>query len=646
MPIQYPPHRFTPAWLTAGAAAVGLFGGMVVLHARHLPSEQELPVILTSPQIVVDARYLLPGTQADYAKHAVCRCGLPLGADQIPPLLKEALLAQEDIRFRIHRGIDWFGLGRAFVSVISGGPIQGGSTLTQQLVKNLITGNVRTGFAGVARKVREALIARRVERAMSKDEILLAYLNQTDFGTADGSAAIGIVQAVRKFFRKPVKDLNLYETAMLVGMLRATTLYNPIANPDAADRQARAVLEKMLNQGRISQAEFSRALRQAIPAPHPPLQAPDGREGVAPIPVATGYYVAWSRAELADIAAAHPDHGVMRYVVGLDTWHQVQGDATIKEMLARNKEGRHVGQGALVALDRDGRVDALVGGEDFGSSQFDRATQAMRQPGSAFKLFVYAAALKAGLEPDSVRQDGPITVDGWRPGNADHQFLGPIPLKKAFALSRNSVAIRLGAEIGPDVIANIAHELGIRSPLHRRPSLPLGTSEVTLLELASAYAPFMTDGRPVRPYATRIALNSSGQVIYRHDPPLLRPVVNAETLQAMRGMLRAVVTEGTGRQAMLHNRWSAGKTGTTQDNRDAWFIGFTDRLTTGIWFGNDDNSPMAGVQGADMPAVAWHDFNDSIDRPPGAPRLVASHPPPLPRPRPTVQTGWVGAWKQ
>jgi penicillin-binding protein 1A len=560
--------------------------------------------------------------------------------------MKEALLAQEDARFYVHSGIDWIGLGRAFVSIASGGAIQGGSTLTQQLVKNLITGNARAGFAGVARKVREAFIARRIERAMSKDEIIAAYLNQMDFGATDGSTAIGIVQAAQKYFGKPVKALNLYETAVLVGMLRGTTLYNPIANPDAANRQALAVLEKMLNQNRISHAEYSRALRQGISSPRARPEMRKGGEGAASIPIVTGYYVAWSRAELAEIAAAHPGRGVMRYVVGLDVWHQIQGEATIREMLARNKEGRHVGQGALVALDRDGRVDALVGGEDFASSQFDRATQAMRQPGSAFKLFVYTAAIKAGLSPNSVRLDEPVSIDGWSPDNADHKFLGPIPLKKAFALSRNTVAIRLGAEIGGDAIANIAHELGIRSPLRRRPSLALGTSEVTLLELTSAYAPFMNDGRPVRPYATMIALNSSAQVVYRHDAARLRPVANAETLQAMRGMLRAVVTEGTGRQAMLRNRWSAGKTGTTQDNRDAWFIGLTDLLTTGVWFGNDDHSPMAGVHGADMPAAAWHEFNDSIDRPRGAPRLSAPHPPPLPSPRPTVQTGWVGAWKQ
>jgi penicillin-binding protein 1A len=312
-------------------------------------------------------------------------------------------------------------------------------------------------------------------------------------------------------------------------------------------------------------------------------------------------------------------------VVGLNVWHQLQGDAAIKELIARN-EDRHVSQGALVALDGDGRVSALVGGGDFAASQFDRATQAKRQPGSAFKLFVYAASIKAGLKPTSIRPDAPISVGDWTPANADHQFLGPITLKKAFALSRNTVATRLGSEVGIDAVSNEAHELGIRSPLARDPSLVLGTSEVTLLELTSAYVPFMNEGRPVRPYAARLALDSSGRVIYRHDPAPKPPVLDSRTVEAMRDMLRAVVTEGTGQNARLRDLWSAGKTGTSQGNRDAWFIGFTDHLTTGIWFGNDDNSQMMGVSGADMPALAWRKFNEAVNAPP--PSGVGTRPPP------------------
>jgi penicillin-binding protein 1A len=390
---------------------------------------------------------------------------------------------------------------------------------------------------------------------------------------------------------------------MLVGILQGTTLYNPIAHPQAAAQQANVVLDKMVQQNRISERERSRALQQGIrPGP------------LAPIDVGTGYYVMWSRVELADIAAAHPAGGMMRFVVGLDGWQQAQGEATIRDMIVRN-EGRHVGQGALVAIDSDGRIGALVGGAGFASSQFDRATQAMRQPGSAFKLFVYAAAIQAGLSPDSIRQDAPVSIDGWSPNDSDHRFLGPITLTKAFALSRNTVAARLGVEVGTKAVSTIAHELGVRSPLATGPSLALGTSEVTLLELTTAYVPFANDGRPVRPYAARMALDSRGGVIYRRNQAPLRPAVNARTLQAMRSMLRAVVTEGTGRQARLHDRWNAGKTGTTQDSRDAWFIGFTDRLTTGIWFGNDDNSPMMGVSGGSIPALAWRRFNEAIAQP-------------------------------
>jgi penicillin-binding protein 1A len=587
--------------LTLTGAIFGLLAGLTAALARNLPSEQDLLLILTSPQIQVDARYLAPGAAGDYAQHALCRCGLRIGADQIPPLLKEALLAQEDTHFYVHRGIDWIGLGRAFSSNVSGGAVQGGSTLTQQLAKNLITGNARSGFRGVARKIREAVVAKRIENAMTKHEILAAYLNQMDFGTTDGVTAIGVVQAARKYFGKPVKDLNLYESAMLVGTLRGTSMYNPITNPEAAARQADAVLKKMVQQDRISERERARAEQQGI------------RPGSLPlVDIGVGYYVMWSRAELADIAAAHPAGGLTRYVVGLDAWRQAQGEATIRDLVNRNGD-RHVGQGALVAVDSDGRVSALVGGAGFASSQFDHATQAMRQPGSAFKLFVYTAAIQSGLSPDSIRRDEFVSIGGWSPDDSDHKFLGPITLRTAFARSRNTVAALLGAEVGPDAISTIAHELGIKSPLRRERSLALGTSEVTLLDLTSAYVPFMNEGRPVRPYAARMALNGQGGVIYRHDPAPLRPAVDARTLQAMRSMLRAVVTEGTGRQAKLRDRWSAGKTGTTQDNRDAWFIGFTDQVTTGVWFGNDDNSPMTGVSGGSMPALAWRGFNEAMN---------------------------------
>jgi penicillin-binding protein 1A len=428
---------------------------------------------------------------------------------------------------------------------------------------------------------------------------------------------------------------------MLAGVLRGTRLYNPIANPEAADRQARAVLEKMLYQDRISQDAYSRSLREANALP---------RERMAgAVAITTGYYVAWSYAELADIAAARPagvGKGLMRYVVGLDPWHQAQGEAAIQEALARSGD-RHVGQGALVAIDSDGRVDALVGGADFAASQFDRATQAKRQPGSAFKLFVYTAAINAGLSPNSIRTDAPVSVNGYAPHNVDHAFLGPIPLVTAFAKSRNTVAVLLGMEVGANAVFNLARELGVKSPLHGGPSFALGTSEVTLLELTSAYVPFMfmNEGRPVRPYAARMALSAQGEVIWRHNPAPLRPVVSAGTRQAMRSMLRAVVTEGTGKQARLRDGWSAGKTGTTQDNRDAWFIGFTDRLTTGVWFGNDDHSPMAGISGASAPALAWRGFNEAMAAQPFPERSAATAhggekvgavvvKPPLPRPAP------------
>jgi penicillin-binding protein 1A len=634
-------HRFMQANFTMAGATFGLIGGLTVTLASHAPSERDLPIILTSPQIEVDARYLRPEARSEFAQHAVCHCGLWLGGDQIPDMLKRALLAKEDARFYVHRGIDWIGLGRALVSMASGGSTQGGSTLTQQLVKNLITGNARAGLPGVLRKMREVIIARRVEHVLTKEQILAAYFNQMDFGSAEGSTAIGIVHAARKYFGKSVKDLNVYEDAMLVGMLRATTTYNPISHHDAADQQARIVLQKMLDQNLIRQADFSRALRQTR------------QHGSRPqIAISTGYYIAWARPELAQIERAHPTRGRVRYVVGLDTWYQVHGEAAIKEAIAQS-EDRHVGQGALVSLASDGRVTALVGGTDFAASQFDRATQAMRQPGSAFKLFVYLAAFKKGLTPNSIRLDEPFSVDGWTPDNADRQFLGPITLREAFARSRNTVAARVASEVGIDAVVKQARELGIRSPLGHDPSLALGTSEVTLLELTSAYTPFMNEGHAVQPYAARIALDSSGQVIYRRPQMREAAVVNDKIRRNMRDMLRAVVTDGTGWNAKLRDVWSGGKSGTSQGNRDAWFVGLTDRLTTGVWFGNDDNGEMTNVAGANLPAIAWRRFNEATHglpasdpgappRPPIKAAIKASADPKLPERTPQTAAPGIG----
>jgi penicillin-binding protein 1A len=599
--------------LTLSGAAIGAIGGLTATLALDLPSGNDLPLILASPQITVEARYLAPGAEGEYIRHAVCRCGLRLSPGEIPLLVKQALLAQEDIRFYVHSGIDWIGLGRAsrsvVVSAVSGGSLQGGSTLTQQLVKNLITGNARTGLPSVVRKIREALIARRIEGVMTKDAILAAYLNQMDFGSTDGLPAIGIAEAARRYFGRPAKDLNLYEAAMLVGTLRGTTRYNPVTSPEAAHRQARAVLDKMLGQGRISQGAYLRALRQGARIAY----TPGAR--VAP------YYVAWAYPQLAWIAATRPRGsagrpGLIRYVVGLDPELQMRGEMTIRAGIA-GSGGHHVSQGALVAIDGDGRVAALVGGTDFTDSQFDRATQARRQPGSAFKVFVYTAAINAGLSPWSIRYDRRVAIGSYAPENADRRYLGPMTLMKAFALSRNTVAVQIGAEVGTGTIANLAHQLGIRSPLPADdPTLVLGTSEVTLLDLSSAYVPFMNGGHPVRPYAARMAINAGGEVIWRRNEKPLRPALGAAPVQAIREMLHAVVTVGTGRQARLRNRWSAGKTGTSQRDRDAWFIGFTDRLTTGVWFGNDDGSPMVDVSGGSMPAQAWRAFNEAIDAPP------------------------------
>jgi penicillin-binding protein 1A len=504
----------------------------------------------------------------------------------LPDYVPNALIAIEDRRFRSHFGVDPIGLGRAvFTNLVSGRMVQGGSTLTQQLAKNLFLSPART----LERKLQEAVLAVWLETQFSKDEILQLYLNRVYFG----QGATGIEKAAQTYYRKPAAELTLTEAATLAGLLPAPSAYNPMKNPEAAARRARLVLQSMAEEGFISATEA----QLAIDAP---------AEVVASdyIP-ATQYVADWVREQLPDLVGTYDQSIVVETTI--DPAMQAAAELALRKRL--NDEGRKVkaSEGALVMLDGLGAVKALVGGKSYRKSQFNRATKARRQPGSAFKPFVYLAAIEQGFGPDSVMVDEPVRIGNWQPENYRQNYLGPVTLETAFALSLNTIAAKLAAQVGPARVAAMAHRLGITSPLGTDASIALGTSEVTPLELTAAFVPFANGGYPVVPHVVSRISTRDGQVLYeRRGDGFARALTDAE-LGALNRMMRAVVTEGTGKKAQFGNYDIGGKTGTSQDYRDAWFVGYTADYVVGVWVGNDDNAPTRKVTGGALPAEIWRD---------------------------------------
>jgi penicillin-binding protein 1A len=511
------------------------------------------------------------------------RYGDYLRLDQMSPWLPKAVVAIEDRRFYEHPGIDPIGIARALIEDLKAGHVvQGGSTISQQLAKLAFLSPERS----FGRKVKEALYALWIEARFSKSEILEAYLNRVYFG----SGAYGVDAAARRYFAKPAGDLSLAEAAMLAGLIRAPSYFAPTRDLALAQKRAAVVLASMVETGALTAAQATAA--EAHPAT---LAAPKLRTG-------SGYLAEWVASE----SRLYAEPGQTRLTVRttLDRHMQAAAEAAVQSVFA--KTGAKVGQAALVAMTPDGRVRAMLGGRDYAQSPFNRATQAERQPGSAFKLFVYLAALEAGLRPEDKISAAPIEVDGWRPRNDDNAYPGSITLADAFAHSVNTAAVRLTQEVGHKAVIKMAQRLGITSTLRDDPSLALGSSEVRLLELTGAYASIANDGRLTWPEAILSIEGAHGRVLYQRRP-VDEPVLEPAVVRAMRAMLDITVLRGTGRRAALH-RFVAGKTGTSSDNRDAWFIGFTDDLVVGVWVGNDDGKPMAGVSGGSLPALIFRDF--------------------------------------
>jgi len=504
----------------------------------------------------------------------------------VPKTLTEAIISIEDRRFYSHFGIDILGLMRAALrDVMARHVVQGGSTLTQQLAKNLFLSPERT----FKRKVQEMLLALWLEHTYTKDQILTAYLNRVYLG----SGAYGVDAAARIYFGKAAHDLDLRESAIIAGLLRAPSRLAPSHDPVQAMERAKIVLDAMEDEGYITAHEKKMAVA-GVPVPdHKPGASGDGR-----------YFADWVLEQLGSLAEDMSQDIVVSTTLNLSLERDAerQVDATLVK-----QENKDVSQAALVTLAWDGAVKAMIGGRDYRSSQFNRATQAMRQPGSAFKPIVYLAAIQQGLTPDDVLMDAPLTLGHWSPENFDGKYRGPITAREALAESINTVAVRVFMRVGADNVISTARALGITSPLEHDPALALGASEVTPLELTSAYAAIAAGGRAITPYGIKEIRNRQGQVLYRQPDVQLPVTVRAGAVETLVSMMQSVVSYGTGKRAAL-DRPVAGKTGTSSDYRDAWFIGFTGDYTTGVWLGNDDDHAMRKIVGGGLPAQLWHDY--------------------------------------
>ncbi len=499
---------------------------------------------------------------------------------QIPGTMKAAMVAVEDKRFWYHPGVDPIGMARAFVvNLRAGHNVQGASTITQQLSRNLFLTSTKT----FARKLREMVYALAMERKYTKEAILELYLNRVYFG----GGAYGIDAASRKFYGHSATTLTLPEAAVIAGLVKAPSRYAPSADAERSRARAATVIQSMVDSGAVSEAEARAADPSTL------RFAPQERvSGVR-------YFTDWVLAQVDDLS----DENVqpLQITTTLDPTMQQAAEAAISAETPRGA------QGALVALAKDGAVKALVGGRDYVQSNYDRAVSAQRQPGSSFKLFVYAAALENGITPDDQFVDQPVSFGNWSPKNSNGRFLGPVTVRDAFALSINTVAAQIADKVGYDTVADTARRFGITTPIDRRPAMALGSSVVIPMQMTAAYAVIAAGGVEARPYGiTRIA-TGSGQILYQRDQPTPRVVVAPYVAAKMTELMQAAVETGTGRAAQI-GRPIAGKTGTTSSNKDGWFLGFTPGLTAGVWMGRDDNATVPGLAGGRAPARAFAAF--------------------------------------
>jgi penicillin-binding protein 1A len=559
---------------------IAAIGGTVWIGA-NLPPIQSLEVPRRPPTIqIVDVRGQPLATRGDMGGAAV-----PLR--ELPRYVPQAFVAIEDRRFYSHYGIDPFGILRAAsANLMRRGVAQGGSTISQQLAKNLFLTQERT----LTRKVQEAVLALWLERKLDKTQILEMYLNRVYFG----AGAYGVEAAAQRYFHKPAKRLSVAEAAMLAGLVRSPSRLAPSRNPDGARRRAELVLSAMVEMKFITGGMAKAALMQPAHA-----EKPAGAGSV-------GYVADWVMDVLDDLVGRIEQDIAVE--TSIDPAMQAAAEKALVDELAGRGQKAGVGQGALLAMTPDGAVRAMVGGRNYTESPFNRAVAAKRQPGSAFKPFVYLTAIERGLTPESVRDDKPIAVKGWRPENYGREYFGPVTLKQALAMSLNTVSVRLVLEFSPTAVVRTAHRLGIASKLEPNASIALGTSEVSVIELVSAYATFANGGLAVTPHVIERVRSAGGKLLYQRPREPLGRIVEPHYVTMMNAMMRETLITGTARRAALAGWPAAGKTGTSQDFRDAWFIGYTGHLVAGVWLGNDDNSPTRKTTGGGLPVEIWSRF--------------------------------------
>jgi penicillin-binding protein 1A len=506
-----------------------------------------------------------------------------LSYDQIPEVMVDAMVSTEDKRFYLHPGVDPIGMARAaWVAVErrgTGRRWQGASTITQQVTRNIFLNNSYS----FGRKIREMVLALALERKFSKRQILELYLNKVYFG----GGAYGIDAASRKFFGHPATSLNLPEAAIVAGLVKAPSSYSPTADADAAIGRAGVVLDLMQENDAISASQRAGAdLSSVKMAPEPPQNS-------------VRYFTDWALPQI-DLLIDEPNEPLEVYTT-IDLGMQNAATAAIKANVPSGT------QGAMVSLDRDGAVRAMVGGLDYVTSNYNRATTATRQPGSAWKIFVYMAALEAGYTPDTGVTDEPVTINGWSPRNANGRFAGDIDVRTAFAYSINTVAAKLGVEVGFPTVADMARRFGVTTPVNTHPSMVLGTSDVRLIDMTRAAASIARKGIAVTPYGITKVTTADGRMLYQHQDDTSRVLVAPWVAAGMTDLMQTAVSTGTGKAAQI-GRPVAGKTGTTTSNKDGYFLGFSSGITTGVWMGRDDAKTVGGLQGGRAPARAFADY--------------------------------------
>lgn len=583
--------RFT--WRTAASVTAGLVLAVVLglwvwiyWGLPRVPDADALWAVNRQNSIMfVDSDGEIIGVRGPYY-------GRRTSLEELPDYVPQAFLAIEDRRFYQHEGVDRMAIFRALlVNLRAGETVQGASTISQQLARNLFLTRDQT----INRKLREMVLASRIERRLTKDEILELYLNRVYLG----DQAYGVDAAARRFFGKTAAELTLAEAAMLAGLPKAPSRSAPTENFERATARQHVVLDAMVDAGFITPEQRDEARAERINVVE---QRPNNERTMG-----YAFDLAVEQARAA-VGREVPDL-VIRMTIDADI--QQAASDSVRRRLGNRAFGRRPLQAAMMTVDRQGGIVALVGGTDYNTSKFNRVTQAERQPGSTFKTFVYTAAIETGLDTEDIYYDEPVVIDGWRPRNYDEGYRGAVTMRTAFALSINTVAASVGREVGPRRVADLATRLGVRGMPDRNTFVPqsisLGSVETTLWDMTSAFAVYMNDGRRIDPHIISAVSNSAGQELYRrpaYEPPR---VLDEEVVQRMTSMMGAVVLRGTGTGASLGGRDVAGKTGTSSDWRDAWFIGYTADYTAGVWVGHDDFTSMGRTTGGTLPAQIWND---------------------------------------